>query len=152
MMGGMSPPRPLRPSPPADFPVYGLGAARPGTRWLESFGDVIGDPPAWVSLGHLGPDGGALVLVETHSRARTDAMVAPSGRPPLAYVAERAAANLVNLTLPVLSVPRPDGMLQALVNHADERGGGYPTWSPVNWRVDGAAVTARGGSPAAWPR
>jgi hypothetical protein len=139
----MSPPRQVRPSPPVDFPVYGLAESWPGARWLELFGDAIGDPVRWVSLGHLGPDGGALVLVETHSRARTDAMVAPSGRPPLAYVAECAAINLVNLTLPALSVPRPDGMLQALVNHADERGGGYATWSPVSWRVDGAAVTAR---------
>jgi hypothetical protein len=139
----MSPPRQVRPSPPADFPVYGLAQAWPGARWLESFGDAIGDPVSWVSLGHLGPDGGALVLVETHSRARTDAMAAPSGRPPLSHVAERAATSLVNLTLPVLSVPRPDGMLRALVNHADERGGGYATWSPASWRVDGAAVTAR---------
>ncbi len=136
-------PRQVRPSPPADFPVYGLDAAWPGTRWLESFGDAIGDPVRWVSLGHLGPGGGALILVETNSRARTDAMVAPSGRPPLSDVAQRAATTLVNLTLPVLSVPRPDGMLRALVNHAEERGGGYATWSPVSWRVDGAAVTAR---------
>src|ERR1700756_2140763 len=100
MVGGMSPPRPLRPSPPADFPVYGLGTAWPGTRWLESFGDVIGDPPHWVSLGHLSPDGGSLTLVETRSRARTDAMLAASGRPPWSHVAQRAAAALVNLTLP----------------------------------------------------
>jgi hypothetical protein len=142
MMDDMSPPRPLRPSPPADFPVYGLDASWPGTRWLESFGDAIGDPPHWVSLGHLGPDGGSLILVETHSRARTDAMVAPSGRAPLAYVAQCAAITLVNLTLPPLSVPRPEGMLRALVDHAEERGG-YPAWPRARWRVDGAAVTAR---------
>jgi hypothetical protein len=143
MMGGMSHPRPLRPSPPVDFPVYGLAQSWAGARWLESFGDAIGDPVRWVSLGHLGPDGGALVLVETYSRARTDAMAASSGRPPLADVAERAATTLVDLTLPALSVPRPDGMLRALVTHADERGAGYAAWSPVSWRVDGAAVTAR---------
>ena len=126
-----------------DFPVYGLAESWRGTRWLELFGDAIGDPVHWVALGHLGPDGGALILVETHSRARTDAMVAPSGRSPLPYVAQRAATTLVNLTLPAPSVPRPDGMLRALVNHAEERGGGYPAWSPASWRVDGAAVTAR---------
>lgn len=142
-MGGMSRPRQLRPSPPADFPVYGLGAAWPGTRWLESFGDAIGDPLHWVSLGHLGPDGGSLTLVESHSRARADAMAAPSGPSARSYVARRAATALVNLTLPAPSLPRPDGMLRALVNHAEERGGGYVAWSPVSWRVDGAAVTAR---------
>ena len=143
MMGGMSLPRPLRPSPPADFPVYGLDAAWPGTRWLESFGDAIGDPLHWVSLGHLGPGSGSLILAESHSRARTDAMVAPSGRPPLTHVAQCAATTLVNLTLPVLSVPRPDGMLRALADHAEERGGGYPAWPRARWQVDGAAVTAR---------
>jgi hypothetical protein len=143
MMDDMSPPRPLGPSPSADFPVYGLDASWPGTRWLESFGDAIGDPLHWVSLGHLGPDGGSLILVETHSRARTDAMVAPSGGAPLAHVAQRAAFTLVNLTLPALSVPRPEGMLRALVDHAEERGGGYPAWPRARWRVDDAAVTAR---------
>jgi hypothetical protein len=126
-----------------DFPVYGLAESWHGTRWLESFGNAIGDPVHWVSLGHLGPDDGALILVETHSRTRTDAMVAPSGSAPLPYVAQRAATTLINLTLPVLSLPRPDGMLRALVDHADESGGGYAQWPPVGWRVDDATVTAR---------
>jgi hypothetical protein len=129
------------PAPPPAFPVYGLDPAWPGARWLESFGDAIGGPVRWVSLGHQGRT--SLVLVETHTRALTGAMVTPSGRPPLPYVAQRAAATLVNLTLPVLSRPRPDGMLRALVEHAEERGGGYAAWSPLSWRVDGVAVTAR---------
>jgi hypothetical protein len=141
--GGMSLPRQLRPSPPAGFPVYGLGEEWHGTRWLESFGDGIGDPVHWVSLGNRGPDGASLVFVETHSRARTDAMAARSGQPSLRHVTHRAAITLVNITLPAPSVPRPDGMLRALVDHADERSGGYAQWPPVSWLADGVTVTAR---------
>lgn len=136
----------LRPSPPVDFPVYGLDEAWRGARWLELFGDAIGDLVRWVSLGHLGPDGPSGVLVETHSRARTDAAAASYGELPLEYVAQRAATTLVNLTLPALSVPRPDGMLRALVNHAQERGSECARWSPARLQVDGATVAAR-----AWP-
>jgi hypothetical protein len=139
----MSPPRQVRPSPPAGFPVYGLDATFGGARWLESFGDAIGDPVHWVSLGHLGTDGGSLVFVETHSKALTDPMVAPTAQPPLPYVAKRAATTLVNLTLPVPSLPRPAGMLRVLVDHAQERGGEYARWSPASLRVDAATVTAR---------
>ena len=133
----------LRPSPPVDFPVYGLDEAWRGARWLELFGDAIGDPVRWVSLGHLDRDAGALVLVETHSRARTDAAVASCGELPLEHVAHYATALLVNITLPVNSQPRPDGMLRALALYAGERARGYAEWSPVSWRVDGAAVAAR---------
>jgi hypothetical protein len=139
----MSPHRPPRPSPPADFPAYGLDAAWPGSRWLESFGDAIGDPVRWMSLGHQDPDGASVVLVETHFRARTDAAAASYGELPLEYVAQRAATSLVNLTLPALSVPRPDGILRALVNHAQERGSEYARWSPARLPVDGASVAAR---------
>ena len=139
----MSLPRQARPSPPADFPVYGLASAWPGARWLESFGDAIGDPVRRVSLGHQGPGGTSLVLVETHSGVRTDAAAATYGELPLEYVAQCAATTLVNLTLPVLSVPRPDGMLRALVNHAQERGSECARWSPARLNVDGASVAAR---------
>lgn len=129
----------LRPSPPVDFPVYGLDEAWRGARWLESFGDAIGDPVHWVSLGHLGSDGASVVLVESHSRARTDAVVASCGELPLEHVANYAAVRLVNITLPVQSLPRPDGMLRALALHAGE----HAQWAPVGWRVDGTGVTAR---------
>jgi hypothetical protein len=139
----MNLPRPVRPSPPVDFPVYGLGEAWRGTRWLESFGGAIGDPVLWVSLGHQGPDGTSFVLVETQSRARADALAAASGQPAMRNVAQRAATTLVNLTLPVTSLPRPDGMVRALALQAGERGGGYARWSPASLRVNGASVAAR---------
>jgi hypothetical protein len=137
----MSLPQPPRPAPPADFPVYGLDPAWPGGRWLESFGDATGDPVHWVSLGHQGRT--SLVLVETHSRARTEAMVASGGELALEHVAHYAAVRLVNITLPAQALPRPDGMLRALALHAGELARGHAQWSPLSWRVDGAAVTAR---------
>jgi hypothetical protein len=139
----MSLPRQVRPSPPVDFTVYGLDESWHGARWLESFGDAIGDPVHWVSLGHQGQDGTSFVLVETQSRACADALAAASGQPPMRNVAQRAAATLMNLTLPVTSLPRPDEMLRALALHAGEHGGGYAQWSPASLRVDGAPVTAR---------
>ena len=138
----MSLPRQVRPSPPADFPVYGLDAAWGGARWLESFGDAISDPVRWVSLGHQGMEGDPLVIVDTHSRARTDAVAALSGQPPLQDVASRAATTLVNVTMPVQSLPRPVGMKRALARHAVDRGDGYAQWSSASLRVDDAAVTA----------
>src|SRR6202012_5410970 len=52
MMDGMSRPRPrpVSPSPPVDFPLYGLDASWAGSRWLELFGEAIGDPVHWVAL------------------------------------------------------------------------------------------------------
>ena len=97
----------------------------------------------WVPLGHRGPDGASLVLVETHSRARTDALAASSEWPPLRHVAHHAAGVLINITLPVPAMRRPDGMLRALAYHADERGSEYARWSPVSLRVDETTVTAR---------
>ena len=138
----MSLPRETGPSPPVDFPVYGLDESWHGARWLESFGDAIGDPVHWVSLGHLDPDGASVVLVDTYSRERADGVAARSRQPPLLQVASRAATTLVNVTLPVQSLPRPDGMLGALAGHAVERGDEYARWSPASLRADGAAVTA----------
>ena len=88
-------------------------------------------------------EGDLLVIVNTHSRARADAVAALSGQSPLLEVASRAATTLVNVTLPVQSLPRPDGMLRALARHGVEGGDGYAQWSPASLRVDDAAVTAR---------
>jgi hypothetical protein len=131
------------PSPPVDFPLYGLDASWPGARWIESFGEAIGHPVHWVSLGHQSPDGESLLYVETFSRPRTDALAAPSLQPPLQHVAFYAAALLINATLPVASVVRPDGLIKAMVDHADERSNQCAQWPLVHWQVDGVAVTAR---------
>jgi hypothetical protein len=69
----------------------------------------------------------------------TRSVVRPGGLP----WATRAASILINVTLPVQSVPRPDGYLRALSAHAMEVAGQYAQWSAVGWQVDGAAVTAR---------
>jgi hypothetical protein len=81
--------------------------------------------------------------VETYSRPATDDLAARQGEPPLADAAFRAAHILIDVTLPVLAVPRPDGLLRVVLEHAMEIAGQYPQWSAVGWRVDGAPVTAR---------
>jgi hypothetical protein len=131
------------PSPPVDFPLYGLDASWPGARWIELFGGAIGDPVQWVSLGHQSLDGESLIYVETFPGPRTDALAVPSLQPSLQHVAFDAAALLINLTLPVISLPRPDGIIKALVDHAHEGSGQYERWAQVRWQVDGAAVNAR---------
>ena len=85
--------RPVAPLPPVDFPVYGLEPSWPSARWLESFGETIGDPVQWVMLGHRSPDGESAVTVATFSRRRTDALVSPSGAPSVQHVAHYAAAT-----------------------------------------------------------
>jgi hypothetical protein len=135
--------RVVRPSPPVEFPLYGLEASWPGARWLETFGEAIGNPVHWVCLGHQSPDGGSLIYVESFSRPRTDALVARSFQKPLQHVASYAAALLANVTLPVETLPRPDGLYRALTDLTEERSSKYADWPPVRWHVDGTAVTAR---------
>lgn len=130
-------------SPPFDFSVYGLDALWPGARWLDSFGDQVGDPPRWVRLSHQSVDGDSLIMVESSSRPVTDDLAGRRGELPLADVALRAAHILLDVTLPVQSVPRPDRFLQALHKHLPEFAGQYARCPAVAWRVDGAAVTAR---------
>jgi hypothetical protein len=141
--GGMTRSGQIPASPPAAFPVYGLDASWPGTRWLDSFGDLLGEQVRWVRLAHQSPESGAMIMVQTHSRPLTDAEAARGGQSPLQSVAFEVALVLVNLTLPAISVPRPAGLLRELVNHADERGKQYAQWSPERWFVDGVPVPAR---------
>jgi hypothetical protein len=131
---------PVAPSPPVDFPVYGLEPSWPGSRWLESFGDRIGDPVTWVSLAHLGYVTGSLVFVETFSRTRVD--LGHSERP-LAEVAGYACTVLINMTLPEHSQPFPDGFLPALVNLSERQSEQCEQWPQTRWRVDGRAVSVR---------
>jgi hypothetical protein len=48
MMEGVTHSREISPSPPVTFPVYGLDASWTGSRWLDGFGDRIGDEVRWV--------------------------------------------------------------------------------------------------------
>jgi len=59
-------------SPPFSFPLYGLDASWPGARWLESFGDQVGDPPRWAELAHQSIDGESLIIVASYSRPGTE--------------------------------------------------------------------------------
>jgi hypothetical protein len=130
-------------SPPIGFPVYGLDRSWPGARWLDSFGDQVGDPPRWVRLAHQSADGESLIMVESYSRPATDDLAARRGERPLDDAAFRVAHILINLTLPAQSAPRPDGFLRVLVEHAMEIAGQHAQWRAVGWRVDGVAVPAR---------
>jgi hypothetical protein len=143
MMGGVTRSREISPSPPATFPVYGLDGSWSGSRWLDGFGDRIGDEVRYLRLAHQSTGTGALIMVESCSRPLTDTQAVRSGESPLQCVAFDASVVMVNLTLPVLSVPRPPGKLRALVNNADARARQYADWSPVSWRVDGSEVGAR---------
>jgi hypothetical protein len=134
---------PLPSSPPVDFPLYGLEPSWPGPRWLELFGEAIGDPVSWVTLGHRSLDGESTVFVETFSRPRADALVSASGEPPMQHVAHYASNTLINVTLPEHSAPLPDGFLRTLGDHAYEHSLQYAQWPLVRWRVDGTVVTAR---------
>jgi hypothetical protein len=134
---------PVPPSPPVDFPVYGLDASWHGARWLEMFGERIGDPVHWVMLFHQSFSGDSVIAVETFSRLRTDALVSGSGDTPLQHVAHYAANTLINVTLPGRSEPWPDGFLAALSRHAYEHSRQCAGWPLARWQVDGAAVTAR---------
>jgi hypothetical protein len=139
-------------SPQIQFPVYGLDASWAGARWLELFGDEIGDPIRWVSLGHRSVDGDALIKVKTYARLAagtsgsyqvpTDAQAAELGQSPLEWVAFSAAFELIDLTLPVRSLPRPPGFTRALVDHAEKAGQEYARWPEVRWSVNGKAVAA----------
>ena len=141
--GGVTHTREISASPPANFPVYGLDASWAGARWLDGFGDRIGDEVRWLRLAHQDPATGAWIVVESFARELTNAQAEGLGEPPLQTVAFNASVVLVDITLPVLSVPRPAGFLRALVDNAAARSREHARWPLVSWRVDGADVDAR---------
>jgi hypothetical protein len=130
-------------SPPVAFSVYGLDASWPGARWLDGFGDGIGDPPRWVALAHQAVDRQSRITVSTYFRPSTDAQAARWGQSPLQDVAFDAAHMLINVTLPAQSVARPDGYIPLLVEHATKIASQYAQWPAVRWKVDAAAAAAR---------
>ncbi|MCR3720826.1 MULTISPECIES: hypothetical protein [Prauserella salsuginis group] len=151
------------PSPvPVDFPVYGLHPSIPGPRWVDFFegGNVSPVEPdagseAVSGLGETGRAPWALWLgqrladterglrVGSMPRLRYERAMCPGGGDPLAEVAFGAAFGLVNLTLPDSSVPRPDGLIESLLAHAEQHARRYEKWKRVTWRVDGMSVRAR---------
>jgi len=75
--------------------------------------------------------GESLIPVESYSRPVTDDLAARRAERPLADVLSHAASILINVTLPVQSVPRPDGFLRALGAHVTEFAGQYAQWPGV---------------------
>jgi hypothetical protein len=127
--------------PPVRFPVYALDSPFPGPRWLELFGDPPDGSPTWVALNHQSADGRSLIRVTTFARRATgnpggwrvptDAQAAEQGRSPLENVASQGAIELIDMTLPVLSLTRPPGFLPALVDHAEAAASAYRDWPSV---------------------
>jgi hypothetical protein len=136
--------------PPVPFPVYGLDGSFTGARWLGLFGDPPDGAPTWMSLDHQSADGRSLIRVTAFARRATgnpqgwrvptNAQAAQQGRSPLEYVASQGATELIDMTLPVLSLTRPPGFLHALVDHAEAAARAYRDWPRVRWRVGGELV------------
>lgn len=158
--GAVRGPRPV----PVDFPVYGLHPRIPGPRWVDFFEGGSGGPAApdadadadvVSELGEAGRAPWALWLgqrladterglrIGSMPRLRYERAMCPGGGDPLAEVAFGAAFGLVNLTLPDSSVPRPDGLIESLLAHAEQHARRYEKWKRVTWRVDGMSVRAR---------
>jgi hypothetical protein len=123
--------------------VYGLDDRWQGPRWFDFFEALHGEPAWAVWLGHRadGKDA-AGVRVGTLHRQRYDMAKCPRGGDPLAEVAFSAAFGLVNLTLPDVSVPRPDGLIAAMVEHAEAEAAKHDQWSKALWEIDGKRVPA----------
>jgi hypothetical protein len=130
-------------SPPARFPLFGLAESWIGGRWLNGFGGALGEEVRWVQLAHSSPATGELIMVETHPRPLVDAEELRTGEPALQSVSFHSAHTLVNLTLPNVAIPRPEGLLHALVRHAVQQSERYREWIPVTWQADGVPIPAR---------
>ncbi|MFC4003916.1 hypothetical protein ACFS2C_09130 [Prauserella oleivorans] len=139
----MSSKAPEKTSSPVDFPVYGLDREIRGPRWVDFFEGVPDAPPWALWLGHRVEDTDHGVRVGSMPRSRYEQTMCPGGGDPLAEVAFGGAFGLVNLTLPDSTVPRPDGLIRVLVEHAEQQARRYEQWPRALWRVDGMSVRAR---------
>lgn len=128
-------------APAADFALYGLDSSVESVRWLDFFESSDGSPAWAVWLGHRTSDDSAL-RTGTFPRGRYTDVMCPRGGDPLAEVAFGAAFGLVNLTLPETSVPRPPGLIEALVRHAEQQAQHYDKWRSALWDVDGTSTRA----------
>jgi len=138
--------------PPPRFPVYGLVSPFGGAQCLELFGDPADGEPHFMSLWHQSADARSVIMVTTYTRRSsgnsdgwrvpTDEQAAEHGVSALECLASQGTTTLVDLTLPVLSVTRPPGLLKALVGHAQAAAEAHALWATVDWRVDGVAAQA----------
>lgn len=129
-------------APPIDFPVYGMDPSWAGTRWLDYYQGKVGDPVWSVGLGHLSAGHAGGVVVSTLRREHYDTVAARMGVDPLAEVALDGAIRLGDAGLPVREVPRPPGLLRALVDHMSRQAQRCRDWPVVTWRLDGEPITA----------
>lgn len=127
------------PSPPVDFPLYGLDRDWPGLRWLDFYGGALGTPTTDVWLGHRSTDGEVAVRVGSFPRQRFEATHSQEVAGELAFA---GAVALVNMTLPQRVEAGLPGLNRALVRHADEQCHAHADWPRARWSVDGTPVTA----------
>lgn len=125
-------------SPPIAFPVYGLDALWLGERWFNYHQGRNGDRAWAVGLGHRAADGTGGIIVSTLRRSHYDAARTDD---PLVEIALDGAIRLGNAMLPGVDVPRPQGLLKALVDHMQHQSGHYRDWAVARWQVDGSPVT-----------
>lgn len=126
-------------SPPIDFPVYGL-VAWSGWRWFEYYQAANGRRAWAVGLGHRSVDSSAGIIVSALRRDHYDMTHTPEVDP-LTEIALEAAVWLGNATLPEPDVPKPRGLLKALVDHMRYQSERYRDWPVARWTVDGNPVT-----------
>lgn len=130
------------PSPPVDFPLYGLDQAWPGLRWPDFYEGQLGEPTTGMWLGHRSTDGEVAVRVGSFPRARFDRIEAAHSRDPLAELAFAGAVPLINMTLPERAEDGIPGINRALVDHAGQQAQRHAEWPRVRWSVEGAPVSA----------
>ena len=81
----------------------------------------------------------------------TGAQAVRQGQSPLQYAATDAAVERVNLTLPVLSLARPQGFRRGLVEHADDAGRGYAQWRAAACHPGAAGASVGLITSMTWP-
>ena len=115
-----------RPSPPADFPIYGLAEALwDGPRWLRFYEGVTGEAPIGIHLAHgrsvdLFQDSGPWAEVRSLPRTRFHGVTADSVR----------------------DVALDTWMSRGFGSAEDDElaqmeAGGHRDWSRVRWTLDG---------------
>lgn len=121
-----------RPSPPADFPLYGLtDAAWDGPRWLRFYEGAIGEVPLGIHLAHgwsadLFEDAGPWAEVRSLPRTRFDGGADDPMREVAYYTwMSRGFGSEVHEEL------------------AQSEAGGYQEWETAAWTLDGEVVGAR---------
>jgi hypothetical protein len=125
-------------APWLDFRLYGLSEGWPQERWVELFEwhrEGMSPPCAdSVWLGHLGPQGG-MVLVRTFPRDRHDQQQVGPGGDALREIAWAGAFAQVNLCVAGVDHAHGGGLGGRMVDCADRAADAYRRWEPVLWTL-----------------